>query len=253
MENKQERTYAGMTRRTLCLGAGGAAVMLGLGGLKYAGSQSLVRPPGGQDEERLISACIRCEKCYEICPRDVIAPAHLEDGVLNMRTPTFDFSANWCDWCADEHDGTPLCVSACPTEALKLPADATAENTIIGKAVIREDWCLAYKLTGCRFCYDACPYEAMELDKDNRLFELGYDQRVTKENTTAAIDGVSADEMKLSGEINPLNTLYGLIPGLGVQVQRMRRVRERVRLAAKRLHRRGGHGARHRRPPARRS
>ena len=56
----------------------------------------------------------------------------------------------------------------------------------------------------------------VKLDKDNRLFELGYDQRVTKENTTAAIDGVSADEMKLSGEINPLNTLYGLIPGLGV-------------------------------------
>ena len=35
----------------------------------------------------------------------------------------------------------------------------------------------------------------VKLDKDNRLFELGYDQRVTKENTTAAIDGVSADEM----------------------------------------------------------
>ena len=51
MDNKQEKTYAGMTRRTLCLGAGGAAVMLGLGGLKYAGSQPLVRPPGGQDEE----------------------------------------------------------------------------------------------------------------------------------------------------------------------------------------------------------
>ena len=131
MDNKQEKTYAGMTRRTLCLGAGGAAVMLGLGGLKYAGSQPLVRPPGGQDEERLISAY-------------------------------------WCDWCAEEHDGTPLCVSACPTEALKLPDDATAENTIIGKAVINTDWCLAYKLIGCRFCYDACPYEAMELDENNR-------------------------------------------------------------------------------------
>ena len=92
MDNKQDKTYAGMTRRTLCLGAGGAAVMLGLGGLKYVGSQPIVRPPGGQDEERLVSACIRCEKCYEICPRNVIAPAHLEDGVLNMRTPTFDFS-----------------------------------------------------------------------------------------------------------------------------------------------------------------
>ena len=171
MDNKQEKTYAGMTRRTLCLGAGGAAVMLGLGGLKYAGSQPLVRPPGGQDEERLISACIRCEKCYEICPRDVIAPAHLEDGVLNMRTPTFDFSANWCDWCAEEHDGTPLCVSACPTEALKLPDDATAENTIIGKAVINTDWCLAYKLIGCRFCYDAGPYEAMELDEAEAVLD----------------------------------------------------------------------------------
>ena len=136
MDNKQDKTYAGMTRRTLCLGAGGAAVMLGLGGLKYVGSQPIVRPPGGQDEERLVSACIRCEKCYEICPRNVIAPAHLEDGVLNMRTPTFDFSANW--------------------------------NTIIGKAVINTDWCLAYKLIGCRFCYDACPYEAMELDENNR-------------------------------------------------------------------------------------
>ena len=59
-------------------------------------------------------------------------------------------------------------MSACPTEALKLPDDATAENTIIGKAVINTDWCLAYKLIGCRFCYDACPYEAMELDENNR-------------------------------------------------------------------------------------
>ena len=73
---KQEKT-GGMTRRTLCLGIGGAAVMLGLGGLKYVAPQAIIRPPGGQDDERLISACIRCEKCYEICPRDVIRPAHI--------------------------------------------------------------------------------------------------------------------------------------------------------------------------------
>ena len=162
---------SGISRRTLCLGVGGAAVMLGLGGLKYVGPQSIIRPPGGQDEERLISACIRCEKCYEICPRDVIRPAHIESGILNMRTPTFNFEDNYCDWCTEENGGTPLCVSSCPTKALELPSGATKENTIIGKAVINTDWCLAYKLIGCKFCYDACQetgFDAMTLDSNNR-------------------------------------------------------------------------------------
>lgn len=164
----EEKTYGGMTRRTLCLGVGGAAVMLGIGGLRYVAPQAIIRPPGGQDDNHLISACIRCEKCYEICPRNVIKPAHIEDGILNMRTPTFDFDAGYCDFCTEENGGTPLCVQACPTKALELPEGATAQNTIIGRAVINTDWCLAYRLIGCRFCYEACPYEAMELDENNR-------------------------------------------------------------------------------------
>ncbi len=165
---EEKPARAGMTRRTLCLGVGGAAVMLGLGGLKLAKPGAIIRPPGGQDEDRLISACIRCEKCYEICPRDVIRPAHIETGILNMRTPTFNFDAGYCDWCTEENGGTPLCVASCPTKALELPTGATPENTIIGKAVINTNWCLAYKLIGCKFCYDACPYDAIELDSNSR-------------------------------------------------------------------------------------
>ena len=157
----------GMTRRTLCLGIGGAAVMLGLGGLKVANPQAIVRPPGGQDEDRLISACIRCEKCYEACPRHVIKPAKIEDGLLGMRSPQLDFSADYCDFCAEENGGVPLCVASCPTEALQLPAGADAHSTIIGQAEIDRKTCLAFRDTGCHFCFDACRdagYDAIQLD-----------------------------------------------------------------------------------------
>lgn len=165
-----DELLAGMTRRSWCIGVGGVAVLLGLGGLRYAGSAPVVRPPGGQDEERLISACIRCQKCLEVCPHDIIKPARVEDGVLNVRTPTLDFSDGWCDWCADDNGGVPLCVEACPAEALRLPDGSTAEKTILGKAHLDEATCLAYGLIGCRFCYDACPYEAMGLDDYGRPY-----------------------------------------------------------------------------------
>lgn len=156
-----------VSRRTLCLGVGGAAVMLGLGSLKNIGSTPITRPPGGQDEGRLVSACIRCQKCVEVCPRRAIKPAHVETGLLNLRTPTMNFNDDYCDFCAESNAGDPLCVKVCPTEALALPENATDKSTIIGKAVINEDECLAFRLAGCRFCYDACPYEALELDENN--------------------------------------------------------------------------------------
>lgn len=155
-----------VSRRSLFIGVGGTVALMGLGALRYAGHAPLNRPPGGQDESHLVSACIRCEKCYEACPRGVIVPAHIEDGLLGMRSPTLNFDENYCDYCADENGGVPLCVETCPTEALQLPADATAETVIIGLAVIDESQCLAYRDTGCRYCYDACPYEAIELSTE---------------------------------------------------------------------------------------
>lgn len=160
------KKHACVSRRTLLIGAGGTAALFGLGALRYVGHTPLNRPPGGQDEAHLVSACIRCEKCYEACPRKVIIPAHIEDGLLGMRSPTLNFDENYCDFCEEENGGVPLCVATCPTKALALPAGATAETTIIGLAVIDEAQCLAYRDTGCRYCYDACPYEAIELVGD---------------------------------------------------------------------------------------
>lgn len=44
----------------------------GLGALRYVGSEPLVRPPGGQDEENLVSRCVHCYRCIEACPEKVI-------------------------------------------------------------------------------------------------------------------------------------------------------------------------------------
>lgn len=161
--------YAGMSRRSFAIGAGGAVALLAMGGLKAVPAQAQVRPPGGQDENHLIASCIRCERCIEVCPKNALVPAHIEDGLLGVRTPVANFDSGWCDFCAEDNGGIPRCVEACSTSALSLSAGATAKNTILGKATIIKDWCLAWdKNNGCKFCYDACPYDAIELDEYGR-------------------------------------------------------------------------------------
>lgn len=151
-----------VSRRTFALGAVGACAVIGLGGVKYLPSKTLLRPPGGQDEEQLVRGCLHCERCREICPKHAIAPAHLEDGILNARTPRMDFKAGWCDFCENEPGG-PKCVAVCPTHALSSPDPSKA---IIGKAVLVRDWCLAQRGMGCHECVDVCQYEAIELGYD---------------------------------------------------------------------------------------
>ncbi|MEA5020662.1 MAG: 4Fe-4S dicluster domain-containing protein [Gordonibacter sp.] len=156
------KAASGMTRRTFAFGAVGAAAVLGLGGVKYLPSQSLCRPPGGQDEAYLVGACLHCDKCREVCPKNAIAPAYLEQGILNARTPRLNFKRGWCDFCENEPGG-PRCIAVCPTHAL---ASADPAKATLGKAELNVNWCLAAKGMGCHECVDVCNYEALELGAD---------------------------------------------------------------------------------------
>ena len=166
ISSKRAKGPLDVSRRALLIGAGSTAALLGLGALRYAGHNPLVRPPGGQDEAHLVSACIRCEKCYEACPRGVIVPAHIEDGLLGMRSPALKFDADFCDYCADENGGEPLCVKVCPTEASHVAED--------GSIQIDKEKCI-----GCKYCMMACPYGV-------RAYDTGKDKGVIEKCTMCA-------------------------------------------------------------------
>lgn len=204
-DKTQPRRRGGITRRSLIYGAGGIAVLAGLGCLKFTPAEALVRPPGGQDEPSLIANCVRCEKCVEVCPRDAIKLAHIEDGVLSMRTPQMDFYRNYCDFCAEENGGVPLCAATCATGALSLSA-ATAEDIVIGVANLKRDWCLAYHDTGCHVCYDACPYEAIELDELHRPYVVE-----DKCNGCGACEAVCVSLTNASRSLSPDATTRAIV------------------------------------------
>jgi ferredoxin-type protein NapG len=147
-----------LSRRTFLKATGGAAAMLGLGGVARAMKRTeLLRPPGGQDESSFLSKCLKCDRCRSVCPTSVIGVAHLEDGILNARTPVMKFHLGYCTFCNK-------CVEVCPTAAL---APFDRRTVKIGVAAIT-DRCIAWNSGGCVVCHRACPYHAITLDAQNR-------------------------------------------------------------------------------------
>lgn len=163
---EKEETQPGLTRRRFTQGAIGAAALFAVGGAgrAFAGEVSLLRPPGGQDEDLLMGACIRCDRCRSACPTEVIDVATVSDGLLNARTPKMNFHLGACDTC----DGEYKCIRACTTGALTL---FDPEVNKIGMAVIDFDKCEAYGISAqCKYeCVEVCPNEALEKLEDGRL------------------------------------------------------------------------------------
>lgn len=154
-----------ISRRHLLENVSAAGAMVGLGAVVFRLAAStalahprLIRPPGGQGEAHFAALCLKCNRCEEICPTHVIASAHLQDGLLEARTPQLDFTIGYCNFCMD-------CIAVCPTQAL-LPVDKAAAK--IGLALIRKDQCIPWQWGGCTLCYEKCPEKAVLLDDQKR-------------------------------------------------------------------------------------
>lgn len=154
----------GVSRRTFVKTAAVSAIALcGVGGVGLMGKdEPLLRPPGGQDERRLLAQCNRCERCVTVCHTRAIGTAALGDGLLQARTPVMRFNLGDCDFCGD-------CVKVCPTGAL-VPFDIPAAQSgdvaaaRIGVAQLDPSICLSYISDSCNLCFTDCPYGAVELN-----------------------------------------------------------------------------------------
>ncbi len=156
----------GFTRRSFVGGVVAAAGLLAAGGAAkaFASGSEQLRPPGGQDEERLRSLCIRCDRCRAVCPTHAIGVASLSLGLMDVRMPVMAFRKGFCDMC----DGELRCVAACSSGALK-PFDPCREK--IGMAVIDTKECqlFGYSATCSAPCVDACSWDALSLNANGRL------------------------------------------------------------------------------------
>ncbi len=144
-----------LTRRDFLAAIGATAALCGVAGVGVlTRSEDVpVRPPGAQDEDGFLSACIRCDRCRSICPESSIGVGHIEDGIFAARLPAMVFHDGRCTFCN-------LCVGVCPTEALH-SIDPGQDK--LGVAVITSN-CLTWDDPGsCAVCRDVCPYGAVTI------------------------------------------------------------------------------------------
>lgn len=147
-----------MTRKAFVVTAVSAAGLITFGSTAKAfANEEIIRPPVVLDEAEFTSKCLRCYRCIEVCHTHALIPAPLEDGVLAMHTPKFDFHKGLCDFCN-------ACVDACPTEAIHRADPESPSTGRIGIAVVQTDRCVAY-WNGCQECYQHCPYGAISLSE----------------------------------------------------------------------------------------
>lgn len=147
--------------RALLTGAVLPFAVLFLG--KLPGTRRLrryLRPPGAQQEEAFLSACIRCGQCANVCPNQCITLAGLETGLAGLAAPVITARAQACILCM-------ACTQVCPTGALQPlePTEVGRQTVSMGTAVVLEDVCYSYAGRTCGVCYRACPLpgKAMKL------------------------------------------------------------------------------------------
>lgn len=107
-----------------------------------------LRPPGALPEEDFLSACTRCDACFDACPVDAIVP--VPEGRMDAGTPRILAAETACAVCTDFR-----CSTVCEPGAL-LPIHALSEIEM-GLARVDPQHCVTFHGQACDACVTACP------------------------------------------------------------------------------------------------
>ncbi len=120
--------------------------------------QYVVPPPGAASVQNYIQSCDKCFDCVAACPPMALEVCRDRQSEL-YDYPVIEPGRMACMFCEDYP-----CISACHTDALDLKNIGTLKS----KAVIIENFCLAYQDHFCMTCISSCPpeYKAIRLNAD---------------------------------------------------------------------------------------
>jgi len=123
-----------------------------------------LRPPGAESDF-LLAKCVRCGLCVKVCPTQALQFDPQNGGLEGFMTPVFVPRNGYCDYSCNS------CGQICPVQAIPpIPLDEK-RKTVIGKAVIDKEICLAWgEHTPCIVCEEMCPLPQKAITLDTQPF-----------------------------------------------------------------------------------
>jgi polyferredoxin len=126
-------------------------------------NNKLVRPPGAMPEDEFQKRCIKCGQCIRVCPTNVLQPASIHLGLVNMWTPVLNnrIGSSGCQY------NCTACSQVCPTAAIRpISLDEKHGNgefadqgpITLGTAFMDRGRCLPWAMgKPCIVCEENCP------------------------------------------------------------------------------------------------
>jgi NAD-dependent dihydropyrimidine dehydrogenase PreA subunit len=158
----RERVSLGRRAVTASLAAGAVYGLAAGGGEGFVrGSDRVIRPPGALPEPEFLAACTRCGACVGACLTGGLQHSFLEAGIEGIWTPILVGRRGGCE------SECNLCGKVCNTQAIRFLSLEEKKETVVGRAVVDRDLCIAWKEERlCYICDEICPYGSVEFTSE---------------------------------------------------------------------------------------